>query len=283
MYAIGRQQQLFQGIGTSNIALLDWKRQVFAQKPVTKRALPNHGPVKRVGGNMHITAFLFDLDGTLLNTNDRHARAYAQAFDAFGYDIPAEQVIAYIGMGGDRLVPRLIGDAADSEDGQAIRDRKREFFSTLISDERAPVLPGAVELLDAVRARGIRTAIATGSKQSAVRLMMEHADVDLTEHVDVVTTDTDVEHSKPHPDTPRAALQKLGVDASAAVMLGDTPYDAASATAAGVAALGVLTGVHSRKTLESAGMRAVYEDTAEVRRRLGDVLTGAARPESAGA
>ena len=280
MYAIGGQHQLFRGRRTPNIAPPHQKWQVFAQNPVTKHVPLNHVPAPRVGGNMIIKAFLFDLDGTLLDTNERHARAYAQAFEAFGYDISSEQVVTYIGMGGDRLVPRLIGDAADKKDGEAIRDRKREFFSTLIGQEGAPVLPGAVELLDAVRDRGIQTAIATGSKQSAVQLMMEHAQVDLAEHVDVVTTDTDVEHSKPHPDTPRAALEKLGVDASAALMLGDTPYDAQAATAAGVVPIGVLTGVHPQEKLREAGMKALYENAAEVHRRLDDVLSSRATSTS---
>ena len=221
---------------------------------------------------MPIHAILFDLDGTLTDTNELHARAFAVAFDAFEYQIAVDRIITLIGMGGDRLMPRLIGEEATERFGDTISECKDNVFKSLVEEEGTSVLPGVVELLDDVRSRGIRTAIATGSKKEALDQMMTHAAVDLREHVDAVTTATDVDHTKPHPDTVHAALDKLDADAGDALLLGDTPYDAESAGRAEVRSIGVLTGVHDEASLREAGMDAIFQDANDLRGRLDDLL-----------
>lgn len=211
---------------------------------------------------MPLEAVIFDLDGTLTATHFMHARAFADAFEQYGYGVGVDRIVRKIGEGGDRLVPQVLGEEAEERHGDAIRDAHGDRYRELVEQEGAPLRPGAVELIEALHERGLRTAIATGSKQKAMEHVMEHAEADLTQLVDVVVSDADVEETKPAVDAVAAALDKLEVAPTQAVMVGDTPFDVETAARAGVAALGVTADVYSERELRQAGARGVYADPA---------------------
>lgn len=209
---------------------------------------------------MTLDALLLDLDGTLLDTNLLHARAWAAALERFDLRVPVERVAEEIGKGGELLVPALVGRRVEEEKGDALREAAEEIFVALIAEEPVPVLPGVAELFAAARDRGLLTAIATASKRSQLEEMVERAGLDLFALADEVVTDDDVERPKPQPDVVSAAVAKLGLSPAQCAMVGDTPYDGTAARRAGVAAFGVETGGHRPEALRRAWMRAVYRD-----------------------
>ncbi|HEX2253389.1 MAG TPA: HAD family hydrolase, partial [Thermoanaerobaculia bacterium] len=229
---------------------------------------------------MALDALLFDLDGTLIDTNGQHALAWAEAIGRFGYRIPAERVLLEIGKGGDRLVPALLGDRVEEEEGEALREAHGELFQERIAREGVKVFPGTRKLLAACRERGLRTAVATASKKEQLDEMLERAGLELDELVDAVVNDSDVDRSKPNPDVVDAAVGKLGLSAAQCAMVGDTPYDATAARRAGVVCFGVLTGAHPAAALRRAWARAVWRDAAELHERLDAALALASPGEA---
>jgi phosphoglycolate phosphatase-like HAD superfamily hydrolase len=171
-------------------------------------------------------AVLFDVDGTLVDSVDAHARAWAAAFAEAGYHIPVERIRPLIGMGGDRILPALIPGASDDEEpGKTTAARRAEIF-------RERELNGLL------------------------------ARADFGPLVDVASTSDDAQSSKPAPDVVEAALAKSGVAAADAVMVGDTRYDVEAAHRAGVACVALLCGGADPATL--AGAEAIYRDPAEL-------------------
>src|SRR5437870_5322338 len=114
---------------------------------------------------MPLRGVIFDLDGTLVDTNWYHVEAWRRAFAAGGYDVPAERIAAEVGKGGDQLIPAVLGQNAADRDGDAVRKGYTQEFRTIAGRERFAVFPRAVELLDALHRRGLKTALATSSPQ----------------------------------------------------------------------------------------------------------------------
>jgi len=203
-------------------------------------------------------AVLFDVDGTLIDSNDAHARAWVAAFAEAGYAVPFERVRPLIGMGGDRLIPALVpGLSDDREPGRSIAARRGAIFT---ERELGAIRPtrGARELLAAVRSRGARVVVATSAKRDELDSLLARGD--LGPLVDVASTSDDADASKPAPDIVEAALAKAGVAARDAVMAGDTTYDIEAAHRAGVACVALRCGGNDPATLRDA--EAVYDDPA---------------------
>ncbi|HUO86386.1 MAG TPA: HAD-IA family hydrolase [Thermoanaerobaculia bacterium] len=211
---------------------------------------------------MTLSALLLDLDGTLLDTNLLHARAWAAALERYGHRVPVERVAEEIGKGGELLVPALVGRRVEEEQGSALREAKEEIFLDALAGEAVAVLPGAEEIFAAARRRGLATAVATAAKRSQLEPLLERAGLDLFALADEVVTDDDVDRPKPRPDVVDAAVAKLGLSAAQCAMVGDTPYDGIAARRAGVVCLGVETGGHPPSALRRAWMRGVYRDLA---------------------
>ncbi|CAN5583244.1 HAD family hydrolase [soil metagenome] len=220
-------------------------------------------------------AWIFDLDGTLVDTNETHAQGWFQAFADLGYDVSIEDVRDLIGMGGDKLVAAAVGDDAEEKDGDALRERSTEHFQSTARESRFDLFPDVVRLIGAVRDRGFKTAIATSADEEDLELILERAGIDLTAMVDVVTTASMVEESKPADDVIQAAAERLGVDPSECFMVGDTAYDAEAAGRAGARSIGVTTWVHDAERLRNAGADQVYDDPASLLAHLENVLVGA--------
>jgi HAD superfamily hydrolase (TIGR01509 family) len=221
---------------------------------------------------MALDAFLFDVDGTLLDTNGWHIEAWRRAFESRGYAIAADRIEREIGKGSDKVVDALLGVGGEEEHGEALREAHAENFLELAKEQKFVIFPQTRELLQAVRERGLKTALATSSNEVHLEAVQKSAGIELSPLVDLITTKDDAANSKPDPDLVLAAVKKLGLSPAQCAMLGDTPYDAQACKQAGVVCIGVLTGGHTPETLIGAGARAVYRDTADVLEHLDEVL-----------
>jgi HAD superfamily hydrolase (TIGR01549 family) len=215
-----------------------------------------------------LTVAILDIDGTLVDTNYHHAVAWYRAFRAHGFVVQLWKIHRHIGMGGDQLVASLIGEEADEEHGDGLRDAEKQAYMQLI-DEVAP-LEGARELIVELKERGNTVILASSAKA-------EEADhyVDLLVVRDLVdgwTTSADVDRTKPEPDLVVAALEKGG--GGDAVMVGDSTWDCKAAKNADIKSIGVLTGGFSREELLEAGASEVYESIVELRRDLDSTPLG---------
>ncbi len=221
---------------------------------------------------MTLEAILFDMDGTLVDTNPMHAESFAQAFKARGYGIPADRIAPEVGKGGDQLVPDLIGVSGDEKDGEALRKDQAKRFIQTITQSPVDIVPGACELLGELKKRGLRLALATSAKPEMLEAIEKSCGVAWRDEFEVVTTAADAENSKPAPDILNVALEKLGLSPAQCAFVGDTPHDARACRAAGVACLGVLSGGHAEADLREAGCRAVYENCAALLADLDNAL-----------
>ncbi len=174
---------------------------------------------------------IFDIDGTLLDSNDAHANSWVEAFGEAGYDVPFDVVRPMIGMGGDKLIPKAIGISHDSDEGKMLTERRGKLFRSKYLPTLSP-LPGARDLVKKVQDFGLKAVVATSAKSEELQELLQAAGVaDLMEEK---ATSSDADNSKPDPDIVCAALRKAGLSADEAVMIGDTPYDISAATGAGV-------------------------------------------------
>lgn len=212
---------------------------------------------------------LFDIDGTLVDSNYHHVLAWSRAFRSVGIVAPAWKLHRHMGMGGDHLVPAVAGQEVEDRYGDELRERWTQEFGPMLH-EIAP-LDGARELLRHCADVGLQVVLASsGSKEH-----VEHY-VDLLDARDVVhawTTSDDVAHTKPSPDLLEVALRRS--DGGQATMVGDSPWDVHAAQRAGIPAIGVLTGGFCRQDLQDAGAAAVVS-TPEQLASLMHVLLAAA-------
>ena len=201
---------------------------------------------------------VLDVDGTLLDSNYHHTVAWARAFRHAGISVPLWRIHRAIGMGGDKLVAAVAGDAAEREHGDEIRDRWEQAYDEIIDE--TVLLPGARELLVALRERDVDVALASSSIPKHAKHAFELLDAD--DLADTATTSEDAEESKPDPELVEEALSRLG--GGSARVIGDSVWDVEAAKRAGVPAYGVLTGGTSRAELVQAGAIGVYEDARDL-------------------
>jgi len=207
------------------------------------------------------TAALLDVDGTLVDSNYQHAIAWFRAFRENGVTLPVWRIHRHIGMGGDQLVPALAPEVDDAT-AEAIRDSEKERYAELI--EEVVPMPGARELIGALKERGHTVVFASSAHEDDVERYLEQMGV--AELVDAYTTSADVESTKPAPDLVAAAMQKAGE--LSAVMVGDTTWDVEAAERADVKTIGVLTGGFSAAELRDAGAITVFESLDDLREGL---------------
>jgi membrane protein len=203
-----------------------------------------------------IKAILFDIDGTLIDSNDLHVEAWARVFADAGYSVERESIAGQIGKGGDNLVPALLPGASE-ETAERLSNRHGEVFKADYLRNARP-FPGARALLERVHADGKKVVLASSASGEELDHYVERLQVKAL--VAAKTSIDDVATSKPAPDIFAAALKKAGVTAEEAIAVGDSPYDVASAGAAGVRTVTVLSGGFSEAVLRDAGAVAVYRD-----------------------
>ena len=208
----------------------------------------------------NLRAVLFDVDGTLIDSNDAHARAWEDVFREEGYAARFADVRPLIGMGGDKLLPKVIGVDAESERGKALGERRKQIFKERYLPHLEP-FPGARQLLEKLRARGLTLVVATSAQEDELGGLLDQAGV--ADMFAETTTSSDADSSKPDPDIIQAALGRAGhVAPSAALMVGDTPYDVEAASRAGVGTVAVRSGGWDAAALR--GAVAVFADVAEI-------------------
>src|SRR4030095_16737152 len=157
-----------------------------------------------------VDAVIFDLDGTLVDTNDAHVEAWLAAFRDFGYHVPRDRILPEIGKGGDKLVPSVLGKDSDERDGEALRNAHGRHFVTTASDTIFRVFPGTEDLLAELRRCSIATAVATSSTRPHLNATLASSGLDLDRLVGHIVTGSPPLDSKPAPDLIEAALAKLG-------------------------------------------------------------------------
>lgn len=207
-----------------------------------------------------IKGVLLDVDGTLVLSNDAHAEAWVKAFTHYGYEIAYDDVRWLVGMGGDKIIPKLVPEL-DSESGTG--KALTAFRTKLFQEQYAPRLqaaPGSRALVEKLRDSGLKLMIASSAKAEELENLLKAAEVDnlLTE----ATTSGDADNSKPDPDIVHVALDKLGLPSEQVIMIGDTPYDIEAAGRAGVGLIAVRCGGWQDKDLE--GAVAIYDYPADL-------------------
>jgi HAD superfamily hydrolase (TIGR01549 family) len=211
-----------------------------------------------------VQAALLDVDGTLIDSNYQHAHAWYRAFRRSGIVLALWRIHRAVGMGGDQLVPALVGREVDDEKGDRIRDDRDALYQELI-DEVEP-LAGAHELIADLKELGLRIVLASSAPEKELDRYLDL--LGARELADGWTTKDDVDATKPEPDLVVAALEKAQTDS--AVMIGDTRWDIEAAAKVGVETICVITGGWSEQELRDAGAVAVFESAEELRQRLGE-------------
>lgn len=194
-------------------------------------------------------AVILDVDGTLVDSNDAHARAWVEAFAEHGITAPFETVRRAIGMGGDKLMPAVAGIGEESPQGSRISERRAEIFRT----KYLPAVrsfPRVRELLERFLSDDFTLAVASSAKEDELNPLLEIAGV--SDLIRARTSSDDAERSKPDPDIVQAALAQAGAEKGRTILLGDTPYDRDAAASAGIAFVGMECGGWSRRDLVGA-------------------------------
>jgi HAD superfamily hydrolase (TIGR01509 family) len=204
---------------------------------------------------------VLDVDGTLVDTNYQHALAWYRAFRSLGETFPIWRIHRLIGMGGDQLVAALGGDGLEERIGDEVRERWVREADPLMAE--VALLPGARELIVALKDRGHRVVLASSGKPHHVDRGLDMLDV--RSIVDGWTTSEDVESTKPAPDLLQVALKKIGepVDAPS-VVVGDSVFDVEAARNAGMPAIVVRSGGFGDDELRDAGAVAIYDTPGDL-------------------
>ena len=213
-----------------------------------------------------VDTVVLDIDGTLVDSNYHHTLAWSRAFAAHGHQVPCWRIHRAIGMGGDRLVGAVAGDAVERRDGDAVRESWEKEYDTML-DELA-VLPGARELLSALHDRGVRVVLASSS-------IPRHADralelLEAEERVDAATNSEDAEESKPDPELLAAAIER--VDGAASLVVGDSVWDVEAANRLDLRTVALTSGGFGEEELRSAGATWVFEDARQLLDHLDSVV-----------
>jgi HAD superfamily hydrolase (TIGR01509 family) len=204
---------------------------------------------------------IFDIDGTLVASNDAHARSWADALSEAGFDVPFDVIWPMIGMGGDKLLPSATGVESESSFGKKLSRRRWDIFERDYLPRLAPT-PGARELVERLGNDGFRLIVASSASGDELGALLEAAGVaDLMQEK---TSSSDAAKSKPDPDIIQAAVRKSRVDPDRLIMLGDTPYDVEAAIGAHVNLVGLLCGGWTMTEL--SGATAIYDDPADLLR-----------------
>ena len=208
-----------------------------------------------------VKAVLLDMDGTLIESNALHAESWQRAFAQFGIEVSFDTALRQIGKGGDHLLPVFVPADKVETTGKAIEKFRKTLFEREYLSRVKP-FPKVRQLVERMKDAGFTIAMASSAGKEELQRYKKIANIhDLVEEE---TTSEDAENSKPSPDIFAAALKRVGVDASHAISLGDTPYDAEASTRCGIRTVGVTSGGWSREDLCNAGCAEVYEDAADL-------------------
>ncbi|WP_072802892.1 HAD family hydrolase [Rhodococcoides yunnanense] len=210
-------------------------------------------------------AVLFDIDGTLVDSNYVHVDTWSRAFADAGVTVPSWRIHRCIGMDGDKLLEALVG-SADSAVALEAKDLHSDYYDK--ASGRLQILPGARELLQRIEELGLTVVLATSAPESELAMLRDLLDVE--EVLSAVTSAEDAEDAKPDPEIIDIALARASVTPERAVMVGDSVWDMKASRRAGVVCLGVRCGGVPDAELRAAGAEDVYEDPADLVDKLQD-------------
>jgi HAD superfamily hydrolase (TIGR01509 family) len=213
------------------------------------------------------TVAVLDIDGTLVDSNYQHALAWYRALRSVGETYPVWRLHRLIGMGGDQVVTAVGGEDLERRVGDQAREQQGKEVDAML-EEMAP-LPGARDLLVAIKQRGHRLVLASSAQQRHVDAFLDK--LDARGIADAWTSSADVEASKPAPDLLQVALEKLSAPSGTpSVMIGDSVWDVEAAKRAGMPAIVVRSGGFGDDELRGAGAIAIYDTPGDLAKALGD-------------
>lgn len=209
-------------------------------------------------------AVLFDVDGTLIDSNDLHAAAWQEAFRHYGVEIEYERVRSQIGKGGDNLIPSLLPKELAETKQEEIEDYRSELFQRCYLPRAVP-FPGVRELFERLTEDNVKIVLASSAKAKEVNYHL--GIIGAADLVHATTSADDVENSKPDPDIFQAAWRKVApLPAEEVVVVGDTPWDVKAACKAGLKTIGVRSGGFADADLVEAGAAEVYDGPEDLLR-----------------
>jgi HAD superfamily hydrolase (TIGR01509 family) len=207
-------------------------------------------------------AAIFDVDGTLIDSVDQHARAWQEAFAQFDLHFDFKKIRDQIGKGGDQLLPVFLSDKRLRAEGKQIEATRSAIFRIRYMHTLKP-FPKVRELFLKFRAAGWKVAVASSAKANELKFYERRCRIDRL--LDAETSSDDVKRSKPHPDIFQAIRRKLhGIAPEHCVVIGDSPYDMIAARKAGMHSVGFLCGGFGRNKLKAAGAEHLYRDPADL-------------------
>ena len=216
-------------------------------------------------------AVLFDVDGTLVDTNDLHAAAWREAFLNFGLDKPFEEIRWQVGKGGDNLIPSLFPDLDEARQAE-IEDFRADLFKRDYLPRAMP-FPGVRDLFERLATDGVKIVLASSSHAEEVAYHLSL--IACADLVETTTSSDDVENSKPCPDIFAAALAKVApLEADEAAVVGDTPWDAEAAAKLGLRIVGFRSGGFPDEALAEAGACELYDGPSDLLARFDSSVFG---------
>jgi HAD superfamily hydrolase (TIGR01509 family) len=215
-----------------------------------------------------ITAVIFDIDGTLVDSVDLHAEAWQLALERFGKKVSFAEVRGQIGKGGDQLLPVFLSHREMEKFGEELEQYRSKLFKKEYLP-RVTAFSGVRQLFERIRQDQNHIALASSAKGDELKTYKTIAGID--DLIEAETSSDDAERSKPYPDIFEAALAELGdVAPDKVVVIGDTPYDAQAAGKANLRTVGLMCGGWNEEELRQAGCIAIYRDPADLLSRYDD-------------
>jgi HAD superfamily hydrolase (TIGR01549 family) len=208
-----------------------------------------------------VLAFIFDIDGTLVDSNELHVDSWDRAFRHFGKEFPREKLRAQIGKGSDQYLPEFLTPDEIKRFGKELDDYRSDLFRKEYLPKVRP-FAGVRELFQRIRDENKRIMLASSGKKADTKYYIDL--LKIGDFIDGYVSGDDADSSKPAPDIFSASLKKLGdVSAAEAVTVGDTKFDVEAARKAGLKTIGFLCGGTSESVLREAGVVAIYRDPAD--------------------
>jgi len=211
-----------------------------------------------MGASGQIRAVLFDVDGTLVDSNYLHVQAWWEAFRQAGHHVPMSRIHRAIGMGSDLLLDHLLPADRDTSADEQIRAAHTALWA--VDWPRLTTLPGAADLLRACASRHLRVVLASSASDRELQVLRKVLDAD--DAITAVTSSSSVDTSKPAPDLVHMALEKAEAEPDEAVFVGDAVWDVQACQKAGVACIALLCGGSGRDELSEAAQ--IYQDPADL-------------------
>ncbi len=208
-----------------------------------------------------IRAAIFDLDGTLVDSNDLHAEAWQEAFRHFGKEIAYRDLRQQIGKGGDQYLPVFLSPVELQQFGEELNEFRSALFKKKYL-ERVQAFPKVRDLFERIRADGNKVALASSGNADEIEHYVALAKIGNL--IDARTTKSEVRHSKPEPDVFLEVLNQLRLPADEAIVIGDTPYDVQAAKKSQMQTIALLCGGFFEDELRASGAVAIYRDIADL-------------------